>query len=540
MRRHCRRFRFRAETRSEFSSLGLWFLIGVVLVGIVVAGSSRRVVSAGNGAPGTGLAGGFSPPEKPTVKPPNLLLINVDDMSTWSMDSLPRIQKFFEKGVNFTSVYVPNPLCCPSRASLLTGSYPHSIDFWFNGESRAHMMDRGGARAFHARGLQHRTFAPRLKEKGYTTGLIGKYLNGYGGSLATQGMANPPGWDDWHATTAEIHNAYYGYDLIENGRRRSYGLEPKDYSTDVFARKAVRFITLAGELERPWFLYFAPFAPHGPRTSADRHLHLYSDLQAPRPPSFGVPGTAKPLWIRDQADLTSDSIAQIDEQFAETARSLVAVDEAFQELIDRLESTGQLERTVVIFTSDNGYSFGLHNWRKKQTYYDQAARVNLAILDPRDEDSVRGRDEETLVTQPDLFPTLLEYAGFSREDLEELPIDGKSLVPLIRAQVTSQDFRDAILLESRALRLRFNDCTPAPPGPFRQTCDLPDYEGGVFDTGDGGRWKYIRLNHRGQRDLLDLRNDPFELENLIDVVDPKFVEELDVRLNELLGKSGGG
>ena len=181
-------------------------------------------------------------------------------------------------GISFERGYVSNPLCCPSRASILTGRYSHSNGVYTNQNGQPH----GGFRAFDDRS----TVATWLDEAGYRTAMLGKYFNGYEGPYV------PPGWDRWFATY--VNGAFYDYLATDDGVVRTYGSDPADYGTTVLATEAVRFIE-STPADTPLFLYFAPHAPrtrdggagrstrvHGPRRVAAAQLRRGRRLRQAR------------------------------------------------------------------------------------------------------------------------------------------------------------------------------------------------------------------------------------------------------------------
>ena len=166
---------------------------------------------------------------------------------------MPNVWKHVvQKGRRYPNAMVPTSLCCPSRASILTGLYAHSTKVWSNVP---------GWRAFRDAGMEQRTVAGWLDGAGYRTGLVGKYLNWFPGS------STPPGWHTWHSFIG-ANGSFYDYQLLNtDGSVTSYGSAPSDYSTDVLRRYAVGFLR-STPTDRPLFLYFAPFAPHAPATPA--------------------------------------------------------------------------------------------------------------------------------------------------------------------------------------------------------------------------------------------------------------------------------
>ena len=183
---------------------------------------------------------------------PNVVVIMTDDQDFRSMPVMPKTRRLIGRaGVTFDRNFVNYPLCCPSRATFLTGQYAHNHG----------VLDNGPPKGGIARLDQDATLPVWLNAAGYRTAFIGKYLNGYGKNRNGGDRFVPPGWSDWHAATAHGKKSPYDYDLNENGELVRYGSEPGDYKTDVMADKAVEFIG-GGSGERPFFLWVATSAPH--------------------------------------------------------------------------------------------------------------------------------------------------------------------------------------------------------------------------------------------------------------------------------------
>lgn len=193
---------------------------------------------------------------------PNFVFILADDMRVDDLEHMPRTRQFFaEEGLAFESAFVTHSLCCPSRASILRGQYTHNHQVWTNASPE------GGFEKFRSMGHEDSTVATWLKDEGYQTALVGKYLNGY--ARRDEKTHVPPGWDEWYGALGG--NAYYDYQLNENGEEVSYGSAEEDYQTDVLAEKARDHVRRVAGSASPFFLYLAPGAPHGPFVPAPRH-----------------------------------------------------------------------------------------------------------------------------------------------------------------------------------------------------------------------------------------------------------------------------
>ncbi|MEK6256350.1 MAG: sulfatase-like hydrolase/transferase, partial [Chloroflexota bacterium] len=169
---------------------------------------------------------------------PNIIIILTDDQPQDTIAFMPILQKeLVNKGVNFSNAYVTTPLCCPSRASILSGQYARNHNVLTNRPTL------GGAGNLD----DSATMATWLQGAGYTTGYIGKYLNAYA-SMEPYGYI-PPGWDDWRVLieSGQPDRYYYDYTLNENGEFVDYGHEEEDYGGDLLVRKALEFINNSAE-----------------------------------------------------------------------------------------------------------------------------------------------------------------------------------------------------------------------------------------------------------------------------------------------------
>jgi len=280
---------------------------------------------------------------------PNIIFIVTDDLdyaSAQRMEGLGSLVR--EEGASFGNAFVSYPLCCPSRATVLTGLYAHNHEVWGN------CSPNGGFEKFREGGNEERTIAVRLQEGGYRTALFGKYLNKYPGDDPTY---IPPGWDEWHASIS-ASTSYYDYELNENGAVVSYGQEPGDYLTDVLSGKAADFVQqAASDAEgRPFFVYLAPPAPHLPATPAKRHRGTFAEEVVPRPPSFDEEDVSdKPSWMRNISRLPDEAASSIEDRHRKRINSMLAVQEMVASLVRELEAASVLDETYIFFTSDNGW-----------------------------------------------------------------------------------------------------------------------------------------------------------------------------------------
>jgi len=416
--------------------------------------------------------------------PPSILLIVTDDQRWDTLWAMPEVQRsLVGPGVSFEESFTTSSLCCPSRASILTGAYPHTTGVY------RQTLPHGGFKSFE----DATTIATELRDAGYRTGFFGKYLDSYQHDALTGYV--PPGWDRW---VAFVHAEYFDYGLTVDGTVHRRGVEPDDYSTDVLAAHTEGFIR---GTEGPLFALFAPAAPHAPAIPSPVDAERFGDLPAWRPPSFDEADRSdKPIHVRALHPVGAERTENLEILRRNQYRSLQAVDRAVGRLLDALEETGRLDDALVVFTSDNGLLWGEHRWLKKEVPYEEAIRVPLIVR--ADALVAEARTDDHLVANIDLAPTIAEAAGV------ELPnADGRSLLPLLADPSTG--WRRAVLIEH-----------------LRGTNPIPTYCAvrtarhlfAVYDT--------------GERELYDLEADPFQLQNLAGT-EPGLEGRLDTTLRSL-------
>jgi len=450
------------------------------------------------------------------ARKPNIIFILTDDLSWNLVKYMPNLQRMQEQGATFDNFFVTNSLCCPSRASIFTGKYPHNTGIYEN------TGRLGGFTGFHDAGLESDTFATRLHAAGYTTAMMGKYLNGYVPNLVLDGQRNyvPPGWDEWDVAG----KAYSGFDyaLNENHRVRYYGTKPTDYVTDVLAAKSLDFVSREAASRRPFFLEIAPFAPHHPYTPAPRHEHLFPGVRAPRTAAFNeVNLSDKPNWVRKRKLLRSTQLSTIDQDFRKRVQSVQAVDEMIGKLQDALSLSGQLQNTYIFFSSDNGLHMGEHRLAPgKMTAYEPDIHIPLIATGPTVPAGLRlGQVASTI----DLFPTFTQLGNAVTPSI----VDGHSLASLLAGKA-APGWRKAVLIEHLGLDVTRGD---------------PDFSGPF--AGNPDSYKAIRTAHStfveyvtGELEFYDLNRDPYELNNAARALKPLGRGALHTRLSLLVGCAG--
>jgi N-acetylglucosamine-6-sulfatase len=309
----------------------------------------------------------------------------------------------------FPNAVASTPLCCPSRATILTGRYDTQTHVRNNSEGQ--LLD------------DTNTLPVWLQRAGYTTGLVGKYLNNYPWGRPP---FVPPGWDRWFAKmNANESTSYYDYDVVDRGYVHHFGAAPDVYATDVLGEAANDFIEGA-PADRPWFLYFAPNAPHAPWIPAEMYADVSGMTPPPMPPLVEMNDVeGKPAYVRALAPLTEGDVLGFQQDLLRERATLRSVDDALRRMVGTIAARGELDRTVILFLTDNGYEFGLHRLEGKRYPYEPSIRIPFAIYAPG---SRAGADPE-LVSNVDVAATISELA----EAVPGLPQDGISLWPAVRS-----------------------------------------------------------------------------------------------------------
>jgi N-acetylglucosamine-6-sulfatase len=418
---------------------------------------------------------------------PNVLMLMTDDQTVESMRVLGNVKSLLaDRGTTFENNFVDFSLCCPSRATYLTGQYAHNHGVLSNS------APSGGYGKLDGR----ETLPVWLQRAGYHTVHLGKYLNGYGRTNPTE---IPPGWTEWYGSVDPSTYRYYGYTLNENGRLVTYPNTPANYQTDVYASKAVGLVKRLAPSHRPFFLSVAFLAPHsgGPQGPEDegvggtpepapRHQHAFDSEPLPRPPSFDEADVSdKPLGIRSRNRLSANQISDITERYRQRLESLLAVDEAVAGIVNALEQTSELGDTLILFTSDNGFFHGEHRVPQgKVLVYEPSIRVPLVMRGPG---VPHGKTLDQLVSNVDLAPTILAAAHAKPERV----LDGRSLRTLLRDPQV--EFGRDLLIESGTVGTK--------PRPANNQTFAAVRSAHFLDSAYGN----------GETELYDLQRDPFEL-----------------------------
>jgi N-acetylglucosamine-6-sulfatase len=462
----------------------------------------------------------------------NVVFILTDDMTTSELSAMPNVQSLLAgQGMTFNEAYISFPLCCPSRATMLSGQYMH------NHGVRGNFAPNGSWTKFRPR--ESNDLPVWLQDDGYYNVHIGKYMNGYGTQDGT--LPVPQGWDEWYGKISE-DALYYNYNLIEKTGPTAtphitfYGDQPADYQTDVFTDRAVNFANDKAVANQPFWLNLWFNSPHGPFDPAPRDLFRFSGTPLLRLPAFNEKDIKdKPRWFRKQAKkrLTKKQAGLIDSERRRQEEQLISVDQAVGKLVQSLKDKGILDDTYIIFSSDNGFFRGEHRIATgKYLPYDPASRVPLIIRGPG---IPAGAATNELVWNGDITQTILQIANGSQDN----SLDGRSLLPF--AQQPGLRSTRPVLLEgdtgpggtgaesAQSSGARAREARVGVAG--KRGVDNLDQEPNAIksatNTNKAPAYRSIRTDRyeftlyaNGQTELYDMIRDPAQLQSL--AADPRY------------------
>jgi arylsulfatase A-like enzyme len=433
---------------------------------------SRRVSI---GALGTllalvGAASPISPAGAQTGNAPNVLIILTDDQRpTDTLEWMPKTMQWFgQGGTQYTNAYATNPVCCPARATIMTGQFAHNNQVRTNQD--AELLN------------QQTTIQRYLQDRGYTTAMLGKYLNGW--PVAN----NPPFFDEWYTMDPEFCTTQFN----DNG---VVSTKP-GYTTDLLANRAEDLIRNDFESNdaAPWFMYVAPYAPHEPATAemekpgcGDDPYNLTDVGTWPGNPAvFETDERDKPKYVQTASHTYEEALLDRQKQL----RTLLSVDDLVEQVSDAIQDENEGD-TLAIFLSDNGFFWSEHGLRGKQQPYTQAMQIPFLARWPGHIDA--GRVDGRFVGNIDVAPTIMDAAGITADPAS--PVDGRSLLDLAG--------RQKMLTES---------WNQGPRGPWA-SIRTPSYQYTEYYENDAHTVEF--------REYYQIAVDPWQLTNLYNDGNPK-------------------
>lgn len=406
----------------------------------------------------------------------NIVVVLTDDQTFDTLPSNPPAMPWLQSQMRdpagawlrFPNAVISSPLCCPSRATILSGRYAQTTRVFNN--DQGYRFDESS------------TLATWLHDAGYFTGLVGKYLNKY---PFDRGPYVPPGWDRWVAKrNTAATTTYYDYGFIDQGVPLQVRDAPSSYATDFFADRAIDFLRIA-PADRPYLLYFAPSAPHPPWTPPPRHVGASAGASLPLPRSVGERDVSdKPLWVQALDPIGRAERARLLRDRRRQRETLLGLDDAVSRIVDAVAARGDLERTVIFFLTDNGYSFGEHRIRGKRCPYEECIRTPFVVRMP----GQTARAVSGVISNVDLAPTIAELAGVR----PGIAVDGRSFARSLRNRTGVR--QPGVLLE-------WVGDADVPPWWGVRT---PDFA--YIESADGTVELYDLTGALGRPDPLELRN----------------------------------
>jgi arylsulfatase A-like enzyme len=451
----------------------------------------------------------------------------IDDLDMPTLETLiskelmPNLKSYFvDVGTAFPETFAVSGLGGPSRATFLTGQYPHNHGMLGN------YPPIGGITKLN----QASTLATWMNSAGYYTALVGRHVTGYG--WWTDPRAVPPGWDDWNALVEPGAFSMRNYSVNLKGTIVDFGALATAtgydlYQTDVLSALAAASIRRAAAQTDPLFLLLTPViwnreigpiynvcadpndtGPFGgnfwgvSEQPATRHLDTvfgdHLNFPLPQAPSFDEADVEdKPDWVKANPRLTIDDVDCLTKRYWRKLEAFRAVDDMLGTVMRELEAAGELTSTIAIFTGDNGLMDGQHRFPEKTTAYEEAIRVPLWVRLPG---VTTPRTSSRLVLSTDLAPTIAQLGQATMTHVA----DGRSIVPLLQNPEYSP-WRTIGLLEYRMEGGQTYERFTGPPDYFavRTSSDRPRLY---------VQYPTVTTGVRGE--LYDLVNDPFQLDNL--------------------------
>ena len=445
-------------------------------------------------------------PQQSSARINGVVLVVADDLDWALFNQIPRLKALQDRGLTFTNHTVTNSLCCPSRVSILRAQYVHNHRVISNIEATG-----GGWPTYRRLAEEQDSLPTWLKSGGVHTGFMGKYLNQYPDRRSRETVV-PPGWDTWVVPVTRL-TAYEGlnYRLNRDGEVTQYGDRPKDFLNDVLDRDARKFLRNA---PRRYFLNFSTYAPHKPFPIAPRHRNAHAKAVAPRTPLYNTIGVDPPAWLQKFRPMSQRRLNNLDDLWRDRARSAESIADSVESIMGTLRATGRDKDTLVIVTSDNGYHVATRQKPKgKRSPYAEDIVVPMVVLGPG---IIPGTSTDAMTSTIDLAPTVTDLIG----GRTPMWTDGRSLVPFLRnGDQAPADWRTGVLTQS------LGESRPGDP-------DYEPFAPPKFNALRTPQWLFTNYQ-TGERELYDLKNDPFEQVNIVRTANPVLLAQLQTQLDAL-------
>src|SRR5215211_7550796 len=347
-----------------------------------------------------------------TLERPNIVFVLTDDQFPGTENKMTQLTSdITREGVKFTNMTSTFPLCCPGRATIQRGQYAHNTQIYGNSPPA------GGWEKFQARGLHRSTVATWLDDRGYQTGLFGKYMNNYRDTVI------PPGWNRWYAWNGVDE----GWTSVnDQGNQKPLDRQEAD---SLVAREALGFLSTRLDNAAPVFAFVNFGAMHEPYPYAQIDADKFQGENVPRTPAFNEDDVSdKPDFVRGLPRLSAAEISELDSGYRQGLRSLMRVDRFIADASELLRRKGEMGNTYFVFYTDNGAHFGQHRFgHGKLQPYKEDTGFPLIVRGPG---IPRGAKSGALVGNHDIAPTLatMGLQGASVPDF----VDGRSFLALAK------------------------------------------------------------------------------------------------------------
>lgn len=420
------------------------------------------------------LASACDAQEQKRPQMPNILFILTDDLDDNS-ESIAHMENLrslvTNRGVTLKNAYVTQSECCPSRASILRGQYPHNTDVTSNQEE--------DYAKFVSSGREASTFATWIHDAGYQTAYFGKYLNGYDTTRI------PPGWDRWFSDYGATKDQQF------NDQGTVVTFDPDTHLfEDVLRDETLKWLK-DRDTSKPFLAVISTHAPHQPAIPAPRHANLFPGAHLPKSPSFNEAQVSdKNEWVRQLPLLSHAQIDAMKRLYRNRLRVMEGVDEMLEAVVSELRAQGELENTYIFFSSDNGFHMGQHRFSQgKETAYEEDIAVPMIVRGPGVPAHVT---RQQLVLNQDLAPTFADIANASVPNF----VDGRSFLTVL-SDDPPDAWRTGFLVQARVTEKRLQSILPMPQNFSLRTT----------------RYEYIDYP-RGKDELYDMDRDPYQLDSI--------------------------
>lgn len=415
-------------------------------------------------------------------RPPNILYIMADDHAAHAISAYgskinktPHIDRIARDGLRLNNCFVTNSICTPSRATIITGQYSHI----------------NGVPVFNHIDPKRPTLARYLQAAGYHTGMIGKWHLG----------TDPVGYDYWNILPGQ--GVYHDPVFIDMGQKKKVA----GYATDIITDLSISFLDKRPK-DKPFFLMCHHKAPHRPWDPDEKHAKLFENVDIPLPETFdddyeGKSAAAREATMRIDRDLTARDLKQkppegltgkelkkwkYQRYMRDYLACVASIDDNVGRLLDYLDKSGLAQNTIVVYTSDQGFFLGDHNWFDKRFMYEESLRMPFVVRWPG---VIKpGTVSDAMVLNVDFAPMMLDVAG------QKVPADmqGRSFVPILKGEKPA-DWRTSMYYRYYHYPMHHRV--------------QPHY--GIRTE----RYKLIFFNKLDEWELYDLEKDPKEMKNLI-------------------------